>query len=199
MVKFQETAVPLNYSNGLYNELGYNLSDNHATHVADILFNAVTDALSDCKSKDNPVAFVFEKPNGDFVAGAAVEYVKGEGKDKTGSWSYFWTWNKDDIPASATIMRATDTANSQYFRGVSISKYAMAFHNTEAIYGVCYYLLYHISKWLDDNADENNEVGIEDPGIFQARVVIENGEKVKSLEVDGEIKKFIKDDSAISA
>lgn len=198
-IKFGETTIPNYYSVGLYNELGYNLSENHAVHVVDILFNAVTDALADCKNKDVPVAFVFEKPNGDFIAGAVVEYVKGEGKDKTGNWSYYWTWYKDDIPGNATIMRSNDVANAQYFRGVATSKYAMIFVNTEAIYGLMYYILHHISKWLDDNADENNEVAIEEPGVFQARVVVENGEKVKSLEVDGEIKKFIKDDTAIEA
>ena len=54
-----------------------------------------------------------------------------------------------------------------------------------------------IKKWLEANAVEGEEVGVELDGIFQASVAVENGEKVFSLVPDGEIKKLIKDDAAI--
>jgi hypothetical protein len=73
----------------------------------------------------------------------------------------------------------------------------MAFKDVSAITEINRYLLVQIKKWLDENAKEGEEVGVEEPGIFQASVVVENGEKVFSLVPEGEIKKLIKDDSAI--
>ena len=43
---------------------------------------------------------------------------------------------------------------------------------------------------------EGVEVKIEQDGIFQARVAVENGEKVFAVEADGEVKNLIKDDTA---
>ena len=59
------------------------------------------------------------------------------------------------------------------------------------------YLLVQIKNWLDNNAVEGEEVGVYADGIFQASVVVENGEKIFSIVPDGEIKKLIKDDAAI--
>jgi hypothetical protein len=59
------------------------------------------------------------------------------------------------------------------------------------------YALSQIKKWLDENAKEGEETVIECPGLFQARVGIEGGEKVFAIEADGEIKNIIKDDAAI--
>ena len=53
-----------------------------------------------------------------------------------------------------------------------------------------------LKKWLDENAKEGVEVKIEQDGIFQARVAVENGEKVFAVEADGEVKNLIKDDTA---
>ena len=59
------------------------------------------------------------------------------------------------------------------------------------------YLLQQIYKWLDENAKEGEEVIVEQDGIFQARVAVENGEKVFAIEPAGEVKMLIKDDAAI--
>jgi hypothetical protein len=52
-------------------------------------------------------------------------------------------------------------------------------------------------KWLDENAKMDEEVTIEQDGVFQARVGIEAGQKVFSLEPAGEIKMLIKDDASV--
>ena len=51
---------------------------------------------------------------------------------------------------------------------------------------------YPTKKWLDNNAVDGEEVGVEMDGVFQASVAVENGEKVFSIVPDGEIKKIIK-------
>jgi len=54
-----------------------------------------------------------------------------------------------------------------------------------------------LRRWLDENAKENEVVSIEQDGVFEARVAVENGEKVFAIEPAGEVKIIIKDDAAI--
>lgn len=198
MIKLMESQIPQNYSTGLYSEKDYDLSADHTNIVADILFTGVAQCLGDVKDRKFPSAFVFEANNKDFIAAAIVEYYENEDDpSKPGNWSYTWTWYKDDVPQNSKIYRTTQPELSSYFRGVSQGKYGMAFKDVAGITEVNRYLLVQIKKWLDENAKEGEEVGVEEPGIFQASVVVENGEKVFSLVPEGEIKKLIKDDSAI--
>lgn len=198
MIKLMESQVPQNFSSGLYNEKGYDVGGDFTNIVADILFTGVAECLGDIKTKDFPVAFVFEENNKDFIAAAVVQYFENkDDKNKPGNWNYCWTWYKEDVPDTARLVRTTDIQLASYFRSVSQSKYGIAFENSAGITEVLRYLLVQIKKWLDENASETEEVSIGEEGIFQASVVVENGEKVYSLVPEGEIKKLIKDDAAI--
>lgn len=198
MINLMESQIPQNYQTGIYNEKGYELAPEHVDKIADVLFSGVTDCLADVKSKEIPVAFVFEQNNQDFIAAAVVQFIPNEDDaTKAGSWSYIWTWYKDDVPTNARLIRATDIEMSVYFRGTGMRKYSMQWEDINAINECCRYLLCKIKSWLDENAVEGEEVGVEMKGVFQASVAIENGEKVYSLVPDGEMKKMIKDDSMI--
>ena len=198
MIKLMESQIPQNYSTGLYSEKDYDLPAEHTAIVADILFTGVAQCLGDVKDRKFPSAFVFEENNKDFIAAAIVEYFENEDDpSKPGNWNYSWTWYKEDVPQNSKIYRTTQAELSSYFRGVSQSKYGMAFKDVSAITEVNRYLLVQIKKWLDENAIDGEEVGVEEPGVFQASVVVENGKKIFSLVPEGEIKKLIKDDSAI--
>ena len=59
------------------------------------------------------------------------------------------------------------------------------------------YALIQLKKWLDENAKEGTEVMVEQDAIFQARVAVENGEKVFAIEPAAEIKVLIKSDAMI--
>jgi hypothetical protein len=198
MINLMESQIPQNYQTGIYNEKGYELAPEHVDKIADVLFSGVTDCLADIKSKDIPVAFIFEQNNQDFIAGALVQFIPNEDDStKAGSWSYVWTWYKEDIPSNARLIRATDIEMSVYFRGTGMRKYGLQWEDVNAINECCRYLLSKIKSWLDENAVDGEEVGVELKGVFQASVAVENGEKVFSIVPDGEIKKMIKDDSAI--
>jgi hypothetical protein len=198
MMKLMESQIPQNYSTGLYSEKDYDVSPDFTNTLADILFTGVAMCLGDVKDRKFPSVFVFEENNSDFIAAAIVEYFENEDDpSKPGNWNYTWTWYKDDVPANSKIYRTTQSELSSYFRGVSQGKYGMAFRDVAGITEVNRYFLIQVKKWLDENAKEGEEVGVEEPGIFQASVVIEDGEKVFSLVPEGEIKKLIKDDSAI--
>ena len=198
MVKLNETNIPQNFSTGMYNDKGYDLSRDHTSLVADILFTGVSECLGDIKTKEHPVAFVFKKNNDEFIAAAVVQYIENkDDKNKAGAWSYVWTWDQDDVPKNARLVGPENAEMGVYFRGVSKNKYGAAFRDQAAIIEVTRYFLETLSKWLEENASESEEIAVEEPGVFQAAIAIENGVRVKSLVPEGEIKKLIKDDSAI--
>ena len=198
MVKLNETNIPQNYSTGLYNDKGYDLSRDHTSLIADILFTGVSECLGDVKTKEHPVAFVFKKNNEEFIAAAIVQFIENkDDKNKAGAWSYTWTWNQEDVPKNARLIGPEDAEMGVYFRGTAKNKYGAAFRGQAAIIEVTRYFLETLSKWLEENAVETEEIAVEEPGVFQAAISIENGVRVKSLVPEGEIKKLIKDDSAI--
>ena len=198
MIKLMESQIPQNYATGIYNEKGYELGAEYTDKIVDVLFTGVTDCLADVKKQDHPTAFVFEQNTKDFIVAAVVQVLPNEDDaTKPGSWSYIWTWYKDDVPSNATLVRCTDIEMSVYFRSIATRKYGIQWKDVDAIHECCRYLILQIKKWLDNNAVEGEVVGVEEEGLFQASVAIENGEKVYSIVPDGEMKKMIKDDSMI--
>lgn len=197
MKDFNDTNIPQAYSTGLYGDMNYNIAKEHAWKIVDIMINGVTEVLKDVKSTNEPVAFVFRKGEL-FEAGAVVEYFpNNDNPDTPGNWDYTWTWNEEDIPEGARLIKPYDAQYCSYFRTYGMTKHNMGFKTSE-FQGDCMgYMLHTIKKWLDENASETEEVGVKIDGVVEFKVSVENGEKVFSIEVDGEIKQLIKDDAAI--
>jgi len=197
MNNFESTSIAQNFSHYMYNNKNYDIAKEAVPKVVTVLFYGVSEALADLKSKDRPTAFVFKENNGEFIAGAVVEFIPNEDPSNPGNWNYYWTWDQSDIDQDMRVYTMNDAVVVRYFKSVAQSRYSMGFTDFDAINEITKGILKIISKWLDDNASEEEEKGVNFEGVFQARVAVENGEKVKSLEVDGEIKKIIKDDAAI--
>lgn len=196
--KLYETNLPMNFSKGLFEEKMFDLAPEHTDKYADIIFTGTSAVLNAAKSKDHPVAVTFKRIDGTLIAAAIVQYFPNEDPAKPGNWNLVWTFNEADIP-EGTVIRdfATDQNIHSYYRAVAGDKYRIRFQNTESLTVVSVYLLEHIKKWLDENASATEEVGVEQDALFQARVAVENGEKVFALEPKGEIKMLIKDDASI--
>ena len=191
-----DTKIPKIYQTGLYSEKSMDLSWEHTDKILTIMVNGVTDILARVKSKEIPVAFIFNDSNEEFIAAAIVEYFAGN-KGEAGSWSYSWTFNAEDIPDKARKISPYDQEFIQFFRSAAFNKYAMIFDQPDYHAILFCYLLTVIKKYLLDNASETEEWGVKLDGVIQFRVAVENGEKILSAEVDGEIKQLIKDDAAI--
>ena len=199
MVKdFKDTKIPQIYSTGLYTEKGYDVAAEHAYKVLDIMVSGVTECLADIKSKDFPVVFMFKQNNNEFIAAAIVQYFPNEDDaSQPGNWNYSWTFYEDDIPDNARIVTPADNDILSYFRAVGITKYGMVLERAEYASDTFRYMLTTIKNWLDDNASETETATVKYDSLIQFRVAVENGEKVYSAEVDGEVKQLIKNDAAI--
>lgn len=196
--QLRDTKIPTIYQTGLYNEKSMDLSWEHTDKMLSTMVYGVTTYLSSIKSKDYPVVFEFRESNNEFIAAAIVEFHEGN-KGEVGNWSYSWTFYEEDIPEKSRIENAYNDQTLQFFRAPAVNKYNMIFQQADYPAVLFGYLLSVIKKYLNDNANESEEWGVKLDGVIQFRVAVENGEKVLSAEVDGEIKQLIKDDAAIEA
>ena len=196
-MKLFDTQIPQMYSKALFEEKCTDLAPEHTGKMLDVVFTGTANLLNQAKSKENPTVFTFRKINGDLIAAAMVRLFENEDTNNPGNWSLVWTFDDADIPEDALTIDLSDSQTHSYFRAVAGEKYGMRFEDTAAMTDCLTYALIHVKKWLDENAKEGAEVSLEFDGFFQARVAIENGEKVFAIEPDGEIKNLIKDDAAI--
>lgn len=196
-MKFVETTLPGNYSRDLYEDNNLDIAAEHVDKIFDVAVTAVADILSHTKSMNHPTAFVFNDLGKNFVAAAIVQYFESSDKDTPGNWSLVWTFEEGDIPANAVTISLDDPSSHTSFRGIAASKYGITFKDTGCLTTCIISTMVQLKKWLDENAKEGAEVIIEQDSLFQARVSVENGQKVFAMEVDGEIKNLIKDDAAI--
>ena len=193
-----DTKIPQNFSTALYNEAEWDMAPEHTDKCLYVLVNAVSQCLGAIKSTKNPVAVVFEENNLDFICGAVVEYHENEDdSNNPGNWSYVWTFYKDDIPENARKVTISEQGMSSYFRGTASQKYGMGFESQESLLDIMRFLLRTISQWLDDNAKEGEEIGVDLDGVVIFKATVENGEIVKAVEPIGEVKVLIKGDAEI--
>lgn len=196
-MKLTETTLPQNYSKGLFEEKNYDLAPEHMDKITYTVFTATSNLLNGVKSKEKAAAFLFERIDGTVVAAAVVKYFPNEDESKPGNWNLSWTFEESDIPEDALRISLKDPQTHSYFRAVAGEKWGIKFKDVACLVTLLTYSLEQIRKWLDENASETEEVKVEQEAVFQARVAVENGEKVFALEPAGEIKMLIKDDATI--
>lgn len=196
IMNLMNTSIPSLLSKGLYDDKGYDIGDNVTDRLAKTYFRGVSFALKEMKSKDYPIAYVFEELNGDMHAAAIIRYFPSEDPSMPGHWNYSWTFNKEDIPKDAKIVTSSDIEPHQKIRNEA-SNYLFGFKNETAIGEIGNYFFKVLSQWLQDNAKPDEEVGVQLEGVFIARCDIEDNEVAKGLELIGETKQIIKDDQDI--
>ena len=196
-MKLLETQLPALYSQNLHDKYRWDFGPSHLDKIYDILFCGSAELLSNIKSTDRPAALVITALNGTTVAAGIVQYFENEDESNPGNWSLVWTFNESDIPENAFRVSLSDGQVQPYYIGIATSKYGIQFKDSSAFENLLTEAVIYLKKWLDDNASETEEVSIEQDGVFVARVAVENGEKVFSIEMDGLVKQLIKDDAAI--
>lgn len=196
-MKLFDSALPQNYSKVLFEEKCSDLAPEHTDKMLNIMFTAVSNLLNQSKSMTQPTAFTFKAVDGSIIAASIIQFFENEDSSKPGNWSLVWTFDGADIPETALVIDFNDPQTHSYFRAAAGEKYGIKFEDTASLIDCMVVLIQQLKKWLDDNAKEGSEVMVELDGIFQARVAVENGEKVFAIEPAGEIKNLIKDDVAI--
>lgn len=197
-MKLFDTQLPAAFSKTLYEEKCADLAAEHTDKIFDVAFTGTANLLNNAKSMDKPCAFKFVNVTDGFIVGCIVQYFANSDDSNPGNWNMVWTFDEKDIDEDKMlVLDINQPQTHSYFRAYSGNKYGMVFQYEGSLEITTGCAFEQLKKWLDENAKEGEEVTIECDGIFQARVAVENGEKVFALEADGEIKNLIKDDAAI--
>ena len=197
MRKLSDTDLPDHFSRRLFKERGLDLAGEHMYKVFDAAVTGTANLLRHAKSMERPTAYIIRRFDNLFIVGCVVQYFPNSDDSNPGNWSMVWTFNEADIPENALKIEMSNGDTHSYIIAVAGDKYGMKYPDDSSFMATNIVAFQELKQWLDENAKEGEEVGVEAEGLFQARVAVENGEKVFAIEADGEIKNLIKDDAAI--
>lgn len=195
MFKLQETAIPVNLSQ-VIKTLGWRVEPDQVGVIYDTVIKAMTDFLSQVKSKENKTALAIKDLKGNLVLAGIVTYHKNENEEMPGNWSYELTFNEEDLEGSKVSL-STDPHFQKVFCKTLENLYSLLLDDALAMQPVIEEGMNVLKQWLDTNAKETEEISVEQPGFFVASISVENGEKVIAIVPDGAMKRLIKDDSAL--
>ena len=195
--RIYDTSLPNSWTKRLFEEFLFDVPEVHFDKIANVIFCGTAGALNGLKKGKEPIAMVFRKANGDFIAASFVEYFENEDPNLPGNYSMAWTFYEEDIPANATILDFTNKSVFQYYIGVAGSKYGMDFDRESSIVILATTILEESKKWLDENVKETDITEVEIPGVCLLRAAVENGEKTFAIDAMGEIKALVKNDASI--
>lgn len=198
--QLEQTSVKDQFCNDLRQLYGMSWIPERTCDVYRIIITSIVDCLKQHRSKNTPrIGFSIKDVKGNFKLGAILGYKKPEedSEEDSGNWFLQMTFDESDMDN----LDVSDDNHSDIFYTLlnhhCDKVMSGRFSDFESAYNVTVTAIDEIIKFLDINADPNEEVEISIRGIFTASVAIEKDEKVMSI-VPGEfIKQLIKDDSSL--
>ena len=199
-MKILESSLAENISKGLIEDKKYDLPPEFIPRLFTVAFFGTSHLLAKRRKENNsgkPIAFVIDDMYGKTVACAVLQLIEGADASLPDSWNLVWSFDSADIPENADVAHLTKDNCHPIFEVVGHKMCNMEFKTGSHLVNLLTYIFEMLRKWLDENAKETEVVSIEQDGVFEARVAVENGEKVFAIEPAGEVKIIIKDDTAI--
>lgn len=169
----------------------------HISKVVKVLFYGASKLLANVKSVDTPKAITFRKADGTFICGAKVSFKKNPDNPddiSSGSWSYIWTFDEDDISDATEIIVDSKLTVMEFFKAAGRTLFHMNFPDDSVASSIFNTIFEYLGRYLDDNASTDDVFTVTMPGIMEASSEVKDGKIVKTIIPDGEIKILIKDD-----
>lgn len=198
-VLLNESSIGNNYAQRLAEQsIRWTPSDTDLIYKT--LFRATSEYLGIIKSKERPVALVIEDLKGNLKMAGVVTYHKNEDQeDMPGNWSYEFILDKEEFEEReiTSVVKYVDSSFQRVLSDVARTN-GFEFKKVELACTLVEEAITVLLNWLDVNCKESGEVEtVELEGYFEASVALENGEKVKSIVPDGEMKTLVKGDGTI--
>ena len=198
MKSLYETTLSHNWSRRLYEEANKSVDALHMDKIFYVIFVGTANLFKKMEvSVDKPAAILIQKADNSTVAAAICQFVPGD-NGEAGNYVLSWTFDPEDVPENANKVTLQSTFVTESINNAAMSsKYSFSFKNIESLVSVVCITFSELYKWLDENAKEGEEVGIEVADVMTASVVVENGIKVFSIEPAGAVKALVKKDDKI--
>lgn len=197
--EFENTSISAQLNMDLVN-MGYIWAEDRTVGFYKTLFDSIATYLKYYQSKnDEKITYKMKDEKGDFKMGASLIYQKPEedSENDSGNWYLEFTFNEEDLEGSS---REIDNLSDAYYTVISERANKImygSFKSATFMNKLCVVAVDEITKWLDTNASEEEDVSLVLRGIFTASVVVEGGIKVMSIVPGETIKQIIKNDSVL--
>lgn len=199
-MKILESSLADIVSKGLIEDKKYDLPPEFIPRLYTVAFYGTSHILASRRKQNNnskPIAFIIDDMYGKVVACVILQLIDSADPSVPDSWNLVWSFDATDIPENADVAHLKDDLTHPIFETVAHKMANAEFKTGSHLVNLLTYIFEMLRKWLDENAKEGEEVSIQQDGVFEARVAIENGEKIFAIEPAGEVKIIIKDDAAI--
>ena len=171
------------------------ISPSDAVNIIEVLMYGLSDIARDIKRKDKPAAISVESLKGDNIMALKVAYEPGTKDNPEGAWEPMYVFGNEGIEGCII-----GKINEPKFHGRFIERaqaYGFHFTNPGLIFATVLSWAESLYTWLDQNAAEGDEVAVEHPDFFTAKVNVIDGKKVFSLVMSEELSNIIKSDDQL--
>ena len=195
--EFEKSSVVAHFIERV-KEAGYGATTQDTIDFYNSTIASMVEFLARAKSRTNKTAIAIKDLKGNLKIAAIVTYHPNENEEMPGNWSLEFTFDKNDLD-DVTLYETTDTQYQQIALQVMHRVGNFTIENAavlQTLYEISVDCLLH---WADSNAEKEGEEAtlVTSEGYFVLSSVLEKGEKIISLDAHGNMKRLIKDDTAL--
>ena len=199
-LEFRETPIASHYVAVIKERWSMDYPENRVAELYRVIFNSIATMLKVNRNKNNPrIGFKLLNDAGEFRLGAILEYQKAEeSEEDTGNWVLSFTFYEEDMK---DLNDCKDNMFDSFFTIADHEMYSTTcghFVDGEVITDMFSAAIESLKSQLSDIADSGEEVVITLPGVFEASVGFEEGQKVYAIVPGHNIKQLIKDDKGLA-
>ena len=179
---------------------GFEMSPSEGEFMLQLFIGGFVNFLSSAKDKSAVKSAVrINDMKGNFLCGFACEYHKSdeESEADTGNWTLIGSFDEEDIRCNAMREMTDDTVYIAVIDHAA-KVYSARFNHKDFYAKLAICTFRSLIKYMNENAKSSmEELEVEDTAIF--KYVIDNDTVKKSVDLDGSLKRRIKDDAVLAA
>lgn len=201
-MNLNETNIPMDFHNRVADDVKFDWEPNDTYPFYKAMILAITELLSNTKNKEHKVACKVEDTRGNFKFAGIVQYHPNtENENMPGNWSYVLTFDKEDLTDCGEIHNSNDPYFYKHLATAFFQKFDRTFGVNDCIVHQFIMIMADtLLTWMDANAGNKPEEGknkLEVEGYFEATAELDGDTKVFSMTPSGDMKRLIKNDTAI--
>lgn len=176
----------------------YDWDPNDTEPMYKCIFVSIARFLHYIKQADGgKVALAVDDYKGNMLMAAIVTHTPNDDPSMPGNWSLSFTFDPEDIKEINPVMRTNEAYFHKVLAETTIDIMHCRYTNTAFQEDITKLCVINLKDCLDKNANPDDVYEIEVPDIFVARVAIEDGEVVKSIEPSSKLSQIIKGDDQV--
>lgn len=196
---FEQSTIISNFTKAFFDQ-GLNYPDTAVPGTVSGILSGMLIFLSSIQDKEKGMALAVDNVKGDIEFGAIVKFTKGETEQDAGNWNFICSFDPSDFIESdeLKVIKFSSGAadNSIRYSAMRQKPFAIGFNSEMILKLAVQQTVLGIKEWLLDNAKEGEDVVLEFPNVFTAKVRVEaDGSKSCSLELKEELVQAVKDDA----